>query len=52
MMLTHLEELEAAKRLQTAIEKVYADRSALTGDVGGKASTEEFTDGVIRAMNR
>jgi isocitrate dehydrogenase (NAD+) len=50
MMLTHLEELEAAKRLQTAIERVYADRSALTGDVGGKASTEEFTDGVIAAM--
>src|SRR5579863_2885439 len=50
MMLIHLEELEAAKRLQTAIEKVYADRSALTGDVGGKASTEEFTNGVIRAM--
>ena len=50
MMLTHLEELDAAKRLQTAIEKVYADRTALTGDVGGKAGTEEFTDGVIRAM--
>jgi isocitrate/isopropylmalate dehydrogenase len=49
-MLIHLEELDAAKRLQTAIEKVYADSSALTGDVGGKASTEEFTDGVIRAM--
>jgi isocitrate dehydrogenase (NAD+) len=50
MMLTHLEELEAAKRLQDAVEKVYADRSALTGDVGGKAGTEEFTDGVIAAM--
>jgi isocitrate dehydrogenase (NAD+) len=50
MMLTHLEELEAARRLQDAVEKVYADRSALTGDVGGKAGTEEFTDGVIAAM--
>jgi len=50
MMLIHLEELEAAKRLQNAIEKVYADHSALTGDVGGKAGTEEFTDGVIHAM--
>jgi isocitrate dehydrogenase (NAD+) len=51
MMLTHLGELAAAKRLETAIEKVYADRSSLTGDVGGKAGTEEFTDGVIRAMS-
>jgi isocitrate dehydrogenase (NAD+) len=51
MMLTHLDELAAAKRLETAVEKVYADRSALTGDVGGKASTKEFTDGVIRAMS-
>ena len=48
MMLTHLEELEAAKRLQ------YADREGLCGslspdaDVGGKATTEEFTNGVIR----
>jgi isocitrate/isopropylmalate dehydrogenase len=50
MMLIHLEELDAAKRLQSAIEKVYADRSALTGDVGGKAGTEEFTNGVIAAM--
>ena len=51
MMLTHLEELAAAKRLQTAVEKVYAERSHLPADVGGKAGTEEFTDGVIRAMS-
>src|ERR1700676_2142987 len=50
MMLTHLEELDAAKRLQTAIEKVYADRRHTTGDVGGHASTEEFTDAVIAAL--
>jgi isocitrate dehydrogenase (NAD+) len=51
MMLIHLEELEAAKRLQTAIEKVYANRTALTGDVGGQASTVQFTDGVIQAIS-
>src|SRR3984957_7591138 len=50
MMLIHLQELEAANRLQNAVEKVYADRSALPRDVGGKASTEEFTDGVIAAL--
>jgi isocitrate dehydrogenase (NAD+) len=51
MMLTHLGELDAAKKLQFAIEKVYAERHALPADVGGRASTEEFTDGVIAAMN-
>jgi isocitrate dehydrogenase (NAD+) len=50
MMLVHLNELGAAKRLHSAIERVYAERGALTGDVGGKAGTEEFTDGVIAAM--
>src|SRR5580704_17055022 len=50
LMLIHLQELEAANRLQNAVEKVYADRSALPRDVGGKASTEEFTDGVIAAL--
>ncbi len=51
MMLIHLNELEASHRLQAAIEKVYADRTALTGDVGGKSGTEAFTNGVIAAMS-
>src|SRR6202790_3451629 len=50
LMLTHLKELEAANRLHSAIEKVYADRRHTTGDVGGHASTEEFTDAVIAAL--
>jgi isocitrate/isopropylmalate dehydrogenase len=37
--------------LQSAIEKVYKDHTHLTRDVGGTASTTEFTDAVIRAMN-
>jgi hypothetical protein len=43
-----LEELEA-RRLQTAV-RGFTRRSALPADVGGKASTVEFTDGVIAAM--
>jgi 3-isopropylmalate dehydrogenase len=50
LMLTHLNELDAAKRLQAAIEKVYAAKQHTTGDVGGHASTEEFTDAVIAAL--
>jgi isocitrate dehydrogenase (NAD+) len=50
LMLAHLGEREAAKRLQNAIETVYAESKHLTHDVGGKASTAEFTDAVIRNL--
>jgi isocitrate dehydrogenase (NAD+) len=50
LMLAHLGEREASRRLQTAIEKVYAEGKHLTGDVGGPASTAAFTDAVIAAM--
>ena len=50
LMLAHLGEREASRRLQTAIEKVYADGKHLTGDVCGPASTAQFTDAVIDAM--
>ena len=51
LMLTHLKELDAAKRLQAAVEKVYAEKRHTTGDVGGHASTEEFTDAVIANLS-
>jgi isocitrate dehydrogenase (NAD+) len=47
LMLAHLGELEASSRLQNAIHEVYAEAKHLTGDVGGKASTTEFTDAII-----
>ena len=50
LMLQHMKELEAAKRLQTAIEKVYAGKTNVTADVGGTATTTQFTDSVIAAM--
>jgi isocitrate dehydrogenase (NAD+) len=50
MMLTHLNELAAANRLQAAVEKVYAEKKHTTGDVGGHASTEEFTDAVLAQL--
>jgi len=50
LMLSHLGEREAASRLQTAIHRVYAEGRHLTGDVGGQASTTEFTDAVIARM--
>ena len=50
MMLRHLNEIDAAKRLEAAIERVYRVGETLTGDVGGKANTTEFTDAVIAAL--
>ena len=50
LMLIHLTELEAAHRLQAAIEKIYAGRKHTTPDVGGSADTKKFTDAVIAAM--
>jgi len=47
LMLSHLGEREAAAQLRRAIESVYAEGRHLTGDVGGKSSTHEFTDAVI-----
>jgi isocitrate dehydrogenase (NAD+) len=50
MLLTHLGEKEAAHRLQSAVEAVYRAGKYLTGDVGGTASTEEFTDAVVKEL--
>jgi isocitrate dehydrogenase (NAD+) len=50
LMLAHLGEREAAQRLEKAVHAAYAAKEHLTGDVGGKASTTEFTDDVIRRM--
>jgi len=50
LMLAHLGEREAAARLDRAIRDVYAAGEHLTGDVGGKASTAEFTDAIAGAI--
>ena len=51
MMLAHLGERDAAKRLRHAIERVYKEQKHLTGDVGGSAGTDEFTDAVIEKLS-
>ena len=50
LMLIHLGEQAAADRLRAAIERTYAEKKHLTGDVGGSASTQEFTDAVIKNL--
>ena len=50
MMLNHLGELDAAANLQNAIEHVYAEGKHLPGDVGGSATTVDFTEAVCSAL--
>src|SRR5690242_10916930 len=50
MMLDHLGEKDAAKRLMAAIERVTADPALHTPDLGGKATTRMVTDAVRDAI--
>jgi isocitrate dehydrogenase (NAD+) len=50
MMLDHLGERPAARRIEVALEKVYREGKHVTRDVGGKAGTAEFADAVIAAL--
>lgn len=50
LMLKYLNERERAVRIQSALEKVLAEGKVLTRDLGGKATTLEFTDAIIHAL--
>jgi tartrate dehydrogenase/decarboxylase/D-malate dehydrogenase len=50
MMLEHLGEAAAAARLMRAIERVTADPTLHTPDLGGKATTRAVTDAVVEAV--
>jgi tartrate dehydrogenase/decarboxylase/D-malate dehydrogenase len=51
MMLEHLGEKRASERLMRAIERVTADPSLHTPDLGGSATTRQVTDAVIGAIH-
>jgi len=50
LMLKHLGERDRAVRIQTAVEKVLAEGKTLTRDLGGKATTLDFTDAIIHSL--
>ena len=50
LMLHHLNETEAANKVQAALETVYAEGKFLTRDVGGSAGTKSFSEAVIAAL--
>jgi isocitrate dehydrogenase (NAD+) len=50
LMLQYLGERDASARVERAVRKVYAETHVRTGDLGGNASTAEFTRAVIAAL--
>ena len=50
LMLRYLGEKEAADRVEEAVRSVLAAGKALTGDLGGKATTQQYTDEVLAAI--
>jgi len=52
MMLDHLGDHKAARRIERALRTVYREGRHLTRDVGGTATTEQFTDAVIAALGK
>ncbi len=49
-MLDHLGETDASIRLMRAVERVTANPSRHTPDLGGTATTRQVTDAVIRSI--
>lgn len=48
MMLKYLGEVDAAKKIEKALEEVFLKGEKLTVDLGGNSTTEEFTDEIIK----
>lgn len=50
LMLYHLNEDDKAQRIMKALWTALGDGSARTADLGGRATTTEFTDAIVRAL--
>jgi isocitrate dehydrogenase (NAD+) len=50
LMLDHIGELDAARRLREALERTIVADNVRTRDLGGTASTQEFGDAVARRL--
>jgi isocitrate dehydrogenase (NAD+) len=52
LMLEHMGEAEAARRLDQAISDVIREGKTVTYDLGGKAGTREMGDAIIEKLNK
>ena len=51
MMLEHVNRADLAKRLRAAVDRTLCEDKVLTGDLGGKATTKEFSRAVVRRLS-
>ena len=51
LMLDHIGESAAARRIEAALVRVLATPERTTRDLGGKASTTEFAHAIVQALN-
>jgi isocitrate dehydrogenase (NAD+) len=52
LMLDHIQEAKAARRIEAALDRVYREGKSLTPDVGGRSSTAQFTEAVVQAFEK
>src|SRR5437867_11766840 len=52
MMLRHMNEEPAGDRIEFALNKVLQKRETVTRDVGGTATTSQFADAIIQALEK
>jgi isocitrate dehydrogenase (NAD+) len=50
MMLEHIGDLPRAKRIRTALESTVREGKVVTHDLGGTATTDQFTDAIIAKL--
>ena len=50
MMLRHIGENTAGDRMETALNQVLEKRETVTRDLGGQATTREFTDAILAKL--
>jgi isocitrate dehydrogenase (NAD+) len=50
MLLEHIGDLDRAKRIRSALETTIRDGTIVTRDLGGTATTDQFTDAVIARL--
>ena len=52
MMLRHISEETAGNRIESALNKVLQKHEKVTRDLGGKASTSQFAEAIIQALDK
>jgi isocitrate dehydrogenase (NAD+) len=50
MMLRHINEGDAATRIENALNKTLSEKKFITRDLGGTATTTAFTDALCKAL--